>query len=47
MQYADGMFDIDFNKLYPDALPESYAYVSTYIYSVNKLLSEVLSFLNK
>lgn len=33
MQYADGMFDIDFDKLYPDAEFESYAYAMTYIYS--------------
>jgi len=33
MQYADGMFDIDFDKLYPDAAFESYAYAMTYIYS--------------
>ena len=32
-QYPDGMFDIDFDKLYPDAEFESYAYAMTYIYS--------------
>jgi len=32
-QYPDGMFDIDFNALYPEAKNESYAYALTYIYS--------------
>ena len=33
MQHTNGMFDIDFNLLYPNAMPESYAYAYTYIYS--------------
>ncbi len=37
LQHADGMFDIDFNKLYPDASFESYAYASTYIYSLQDM----------
>ena len=32
-QYADGLFDIDFDKLYPDAKFESYAYALAYLYS--------------
>ena len=36
-QYPDGMFDIDFDKLYPGAPFESYAYALTYINSLQDM----------
>ena len=54
LQHADGMFDIDFDKLYPDASFESYAYASTYIYSLqdNKnadeaIISDIVKFVGE